>query len=411
MFSRHEPSPFSALVVCSSLSWCLGWLLAATPSSAQSVSVKSTATPSSTEVVYLLANSTLLTYDVDRTTGFPTEEGSGVTLDSATNTVLVPSANDRFVYVTGYDSTLSENLWVYATDPTGVPLLPAVQTVSLTDGSFGTGNFVINPNGTLAFAVEETLNPEGEMLARIIKFTIDPTTGFATKGAKAVANYPPNGPCTPVAEASLGIYGFNPNGGVMYDNWVCNYPFANDSETYFSRTVNTSTGALGADQQVFDWADGNEGLDVVSFTPSSLIYFSIPSNDSQGLSSVNVYSLLGAPRFSCTAAMLEACGYGLWNSLDRTGRFDFIQISSDSTQVTRIEPAAKKIVDTGNYVQGTVQAFSPDDVLIYTSNPDSSNPWLYPIYVFDPTTGAVTFTGGEIFADGFYPYVIPAIRH
>jgi len=108
--------------------------------------------------------------------------------------------------------------------------------------------------------------------------------------------------------------------------------------------------------------------------------------------------------------MLEACGYGIWNSLDRTGRFDFIQISSDSAQITRIEPAAKKIVDTGNYVQGTVQAFAPDDALIYTLNPYSSNPWLYPIYVFDSTAGAVTYTGGEIWADGEYQYVIPALR-
>jgi hypothetical protein len=53
----------------------------------------------------LLTNSTLLTCDVDRTTGFPTEEGQGVTLDSATNTMLLPSANDRFVYGTGYDRT------------------------------------------------------------------------------------------------------------------------------------------------------------------------------------------------------------------------------------------------------------------------------------------------------------------
>ncbi len=409
MSSRHESSRPTALLVVSS---CLFLCLSATALSAQSRSAKSaTSSPSSSiEVVYLLTNSTLLTYDVDRATGFPTEEGSGVTLDSVTNTVLLPSANDRFVYVTGYDSKLLEYLWVYATDPTGVPLLPAVQALSLTDGSFGTGNFVIHPNGTLAYAVEETLSTQDEMLARILKFTIDPTTGIVTKAAKPAAVYPPNGPCTPAAEASLGINGFNRNGGVMDDYWICNYPFANDSATYFARNVNPTTGALGPDKQIFDWADGNEGVDVVSFTPTSLIYFSIPDNYSQGMNSVNVYSLQGAPQFSCTASMLEACGYGLWNSLDRTGRFDFIQVSSDSTQITRIEPAAKKIVDTGNYVQGTVQAFAPDDVLIYTSNPNSSNPWLYPIYVFDPTTGTVTYTGGEIWADGFYQYVIPAIR-
>jgi len=108
--------------------------------------------------------------------------------------------------------------------------------------------------------------------------------------------------------------------------------------------------------------------------------------------------------------MLEACGYGVWNYLDRTGKFDFIQISSDSTQITRLEPSAKKIVDTGNYIQGSLQSFAPDDALIYTYDPSSSNPWLFPIYVFDSTTGSVTYTGGEIWANIQPQSLIPALR-
>ena len=61
----------------------------------------------------------MYTYDVDRTTGNPTEEGSGVTLDAISNPVLLPSANDHFIYVTGYDSGNVEWLWVYATEKTG----------------------------------------------------------------------------------------------------------------------------------------------------------------------------------------------------------------------------------------------------------------------------------------------------
>lgn len=82
-------------------------------------------------------------------------------------------------------------------------MFPAVQTLSLTDGSFGTGNFVINPTGTLAYAVEERLVSE-EMPAKIIAFTIDPTTGIVTRAPKPVATYKPNGPHTPAAEANLG---------------------------------------------------------------------------------------------------------------------------------------------------------------------------------------------------------------
>src|SRR5258708_11283256 len=152
MYSRHASSRIT-------VSFCLCLCLSVTALSAQSPSVSSPS--SSTEVVYLLTNSTLLTYNVDRTTGAPTEQGQGVTLDSVTNTVLLPSANDRFVYVTGYDATISEHLWVYATDATGVPLLPAVQALSLTDGALGTGNFLINPNGTLGYARQQTKSVGG----------------------------------------------------------------------------------------------------------------------------------------------------------------------------------------------------------------------------------------------------------
>ncbi len=285
--------------------------------------------------------------------------------------------------------------------------------MSLTDGAFSTGNFVIDPTGTLAYAVEERLDAEGvDTLAKITKFSIDPSTGLATRAAQPAATYKANGPCTPAAEASFHIYGFNPAGTVMYDYWDCNYPFANNSAIYFSRSVNPTTGALGNDHQIFDWADGNFGIDVVNLTPGSLIYFSVPNNDSQGMNSVNVYSLQGSLEFSCTASMLEACGYGIGNTVDRTGKFDFIQISSDSTQITKLEPSAKKIVDTGNYIQGNFQAFAPDDALIYTYDPE-----LQAIHGSFPSTSSIqppeqspTPAGGEIWANIQPQSLIPALR-
>ncbi len=365
---------------------------------------------SGTEVAYLLAGSTVLTYDVDRATGNPTEEGSGVTLDSATNTVLLPSANDHFLYVTGYDSSLVEHLWVYATDATGVPQMPAVQTLNLTDGSFYTYDFVINPDGTLAFAAEGTQSPQGYTVIKISSFTIDPTTGIVTKIAKPVTTYKPNGPCLTTAEAFFTIYGFNPTGTVMYDFWDCNYPFANNSANYYSRTVDQTTGAIGPDRQIFSWADGNFGQDVVNITPSSIVYFSIPNNTSYGDNSLNFYSLSGKPVFSCAAAMLEACGYGLWNYLDPTGKFDLVETAPDQVEITKVELGQKKLVDTNNYVQGIFQGFAPDEALIYTEQANQSNPWLYPIYVFNPNTGAVTYTGGEIWDTSGVATLIPALR-
>lgn len=381
----------------------LGLLIAT--ASAQTAAVKAS---SSVEVAYLLVGSTLYTYDVDRTTGNPTEEGSGVALSSVSNTVILPSANDHFIYVTGDDSSNVEWLWVYATDSTGVPQLPAVQALNLTDGGFTTYDFVISSDGKLGYAAESMYNAQFFTLAKIAEFTIDPTTGVVTKSAKA-ATYKQNGPCLLSASAFFYVYGLNPTGNVLYDDWDCDYPFANLSANYYERPVNPATGALGQEKQIFSWADGNEGQDVVNITPSSIVYFSIPNNTSYGTSSVNVYSLSGAAEFSCNAAMLEACGYGIWNYVDPTGRFDLIEVAPDVAEITKIETVAKKLVDTRNYVQGAFLGFSPDDALIYTQQENQTNPWLYPIYVFDPNTGAVTYTGGEIFDNVGGGTLIPAL--
>ena len=365
---------------------------------------------SSVEVAYILDGSTLQTYDVDRTTGNPTQEGSGVTLDSANNTVLVPSANDEFLYVLGNDSSGVEWLWVYATDSTGVPQLPAVQALNLTDGSFSTYDFIINPNGTLAYAAESRYTSNYYAVAEVVEFTIDPTTGMVTKLSKPAATYKLNGPCLLSAEAFFYLSGFNASGTVLYDYWDCNYPFANNSANYYSRTLNQTTGVLGPDREIFAWADGNFGQDIVNISSGNLVYFSIPNNTSYGQNSVNIYTVGGKPLFSCTASMLEACGYGLWNWVDPAGKFDLIELAPDLTEVTKIAIGTKKLVDTKNYIQGTFLGFAPDDALIYTQQANQSNPWLFPIYVFDSNSGAVTYTGGVIWDNTGNGTLVPALR-
>lgn len=364
---------------------------------------------SSTEVAYLLVGSTIQTYNVDRATGNPTEEGSGVMIDSVSNTVVLPSSDDHFLYVTGNDSGGIEWLWVYATDNTGVPQLPAVQALNLTDGTFNTYDFVISPNGTQAYAAESMYNSNYFLIAKVAGFTINPTTGMVTKVGTAWS-YKQNGPCLLTAEAFFQTYAFSPAGNVLYDDWECNYPYANNSANYYRRYVNSSTGALGPDNLIFIWGDGNEGQDVVNITPANLVYFSIPNNTSYGGASVNFYTTGGKSEFSCTASMLEACGYGLWNFLDPAGRFDLIEIAPDLTEITKIETASKQLVSTNNYIQGQFLAFSPDEALIYMQQYDQSNPWLYPIYVFNPSTGAVSYTGGAIWDNTAGGTLITALR-
>jgi hypothetical protein len=347
---------------------------------------------SSTEVLYLLEGSTVQTYDVDRQTGNPTQQGSGVTLDATQNIAIATSANDRFLYVTGYVGS-TQSLWVYATDSNGVPQLPAVQALRL--GS-GYSPLSIDPDGTLAYAARNSLNWKYQTVAAIYSFTIDPTTGRVKKSPKPVATYPANGPCNQGADfAGLGVVGFNPKGTAMYDAWGCSYHDAGGQGFYYSRSVSQETGALGAEKLVLYWDNGSDtSTNLVNITPSAIVYFSLPNDYSQGYGDLAALPLSGGtPLVDCTAAMLEACGYATWETVDPSGKYVFFQVSSTTTLVTKLELAKKKIVDTGSYVGGHVWAFSPDDLLVYTEDENLVNPWIYSIYVFDPATGRISYTG------------------
>src|SRR4030081_251189 len=144
---------------------------------------KATSPSSSIQVVYVLSGSTVQTYDVDPQTGFPTQEGQGVVLPGITNPALLPAKNDHFLYMTGFDSHIREHLWVLATDSTGVPQLPAIQEISLSN----TGGFEINPDGTLAYAVETTSNSKGQMVATIERSAVLLITAGVTVFLKAIS--------------------------------------------------------------------------------------------------------------------------------------------------------------------------------------------------------------------------------
>jgi DNA-binding beta-propeller fold protein YncE len=361
---------------------------------------------SSVDVQYILSGATVQTFDVDAQTGFPTEEGSGVMLPAVTDQALVPSADDHFLYVTGYDSELVNRLWVFAADATGAPQLPAIQEIKLTTNTYA---FQIDPNGKFAYAVQEKLNDHNQTIAEIRLFAVDAGTGKVTLASQPVATYPLNGSCDPGAYAGLLLDGFNSDGSSLYDNWGCG-DHDSTSATYYSVPVDQKTGALGSPQQTIRWIDGSNGADFVNITKRAILYFSIPNYFNEGISSLSVYPPSGGtePLFTCTAAMLEACGYGLSDTVDRSGKYVFFQISNDASQITKLELGAKKVVDTGNYVGGFVLGFSPDNTMVYTEN--QSTPDYLAIYVFDPATGGVAYNGAQIVLQGVFTSAVPAVR-
>lgn len=363
------------------------------------------------EVVYVsgshLYGSTLLTYNVNPQTGFATQLGQGITLENTTSgATIVPSPNDHFLYVTAYNG--DEYLWVYATDANGVPQVPPIQTVKLNNDSA----LSIDPNGTLAYIGHVTQNSHGELVYSIYAFEINPTTGMVKLPGNLVATYRPNGPCGSGAEyPGMNVLGFNSSGSRMYDEWGCPY-YDTETATYYSQSVDQKTGALGPETEILEWNNTNEGFDLVNITPTAALLFNVPNDYNYGINSLSVYPLTGgnSPLFTCTAEMLEACGYALGETVDPSGRYPFFELSEDSTQITRLELGQKKIVDTGNYVDGVVMGFSPDDALIYAQDQELNNPWVFPIYVFDPSTGGVTYTGGMISSQSPVNQLIPALR-
>jgi hypothetical protein len=342
------------------------------------------------EVAYVSTDSGVYVYNIDPQTAIPTSLGLAIVVPA--NPQVVPSANDHFLYITGNNpGSNAEQLWVYATDANGMIPANYLQQINL---NTLTSKFSIDPNGTLAYAVQSAPNSQGETVAKIVSFPINATTGLVGT-PKIVATYPPNGPCGSGAEsASLTLLRFNAAGTKLYDEWFCSFQ-GSLSATYYTRQVNQQTGALGPDVQTFSWSNTTQGFNNVTFTNNALIDFNVPNHYDQGINSVNVYALSGSPLlFSCTAAMLEACGFALADTVDPSGNYIFLQISEDTTHITKLELGAKQIVDTGSYVSCCVIAFSPDDTVVYTETPNTSNPYVVPIYIFNPATGAVTTSSG-----------------
>jgi len=376
-------------------------------------------TPPALEVVYMLNGATVQTYNIDRDTGLPTQQGEAINLfpERAPNyadwAIIQPSADGHFLYVTGGDSDASVNLRVFATESNGVPRLPVLQDLSFGLRNDTISNFEISPNRKLAYAVQNNYDSQGELLAQLRKFVVDPDTGLVQEDPKPVVRYPTNLSCGgSLNSAELVLSGFNNDGTAMYESWNC-YLFhdAGTISNYYSRMVNQNTGGVGPDKFLLSGDGAFEVGNNVSITPISIVDFSW-WDYAPGGNSVNIYGLNGGstPLFTCNADVLEACGYAFNAAVDPSGQWLFLQTSADSTQVTQIDLAAKQILNTDYYLEGVVRAISPDNSFIYTQDTQFSDPWLYYVYTFDPKTGAVQFTGGQIWQQAAYVTVVPALR-
>ena len=360
------------------------------------------------QVVYLQDGTTLTTYNVDPQTLYATQVGQPFNLPMTTFNILTPSFNGQYLYIQGLDSSQNQHLWVFATDASGVPQSPPVQELSAN----GMYNLEFDPAGKFAYVTSGTPNSQNQTLYDIRRFTVDSTTGKLSSPA-IVAKYPLYGPCGIGAEgASPGLSGFSANSQKFYDYWFCSYHDSVNA-TYYERTVNAQTGALGPDVEVYAWNNGTQGFDTVSFSNNQLIDFSIPNSYQQGIDTLSIYPVVPnstKPLLQCTAAMLEACGYSLGELVHPSGKYIFFVIDFYTDQIASIDLATKKVVDTGHYIPYQVAKFSPDGTIVYGISVLTSS-YYVEIYGFDPATADVTTSGGVIYAPSVFDTFWPVARH
>jgi len=367
--------------------------LAASPTLAQNSSpVAAPASTTPVQIVYLVEGTTIVTYNVDTQTLNAIQVGTPVTVPNASTLgTLIPAPHGHFLYLLGYDANSNEYLWVYGTDDNGAPKAPAAQRISI-DHFFG---FQIDPRARFAYAVfGYPIGQTYNSAFYIRRYAIDPVTG-ALSSSEAEAKYVlPNG-AEGTTYCYVQLYGFNPGATTLYDAVGC---VGHDGETitYNERSVNSQSGALGSDVQIYSWTNGNEGYENVHFVDNLMFDFVTPNGFQQGVDSVNIYPIqpnTSQPLVQCTASMLEACGYS-GGVVHPSAKYVFMAITGDTTQIDRVELSHKKIVDTGNYIPYSVGQFSPDGTLVYAGSPESSG-YEIEIYGFDVATGNVT-PGGAI---------------
>ena len=362
------------------------------------ISFAQTATPSQTpnsgtQVVYVVDGATLTTYNVDH--NLNANQVGTLTLQESTYPNIVPSPTDHFIYYTAYNDTFkTQHLWVYTTDSTGSPQSPAVQEVNVT------GLYVslsINPKADFFYDVLITPDGQSYNWFTVRRYLIDPRTGKISQ-PKVVARYKlPSG-----AEGSEGcgfiIDGFNATATKMYDEVDCSAHDANGA-TYYERSVDLRTGALGRDVEVYSWSNQN-GAEYVQFIKNLMFDFVIPNDWQQGVNSIDVYPLkpnTKTPIIDCTAAMLEACGYADTVVFHPSAKYVFTQLSDNTMHVDQVDLKAKKIVDTGNYIPTVTWrvVFSPDGTVVYDPVSSGSG-YNLDIFGFDIATSKLT-QGGSIY--------------
>ncbi len=355
---------------------------------AQTPSDNTASSTTPVQLVYVIDGSTLTTYDINSQT-FQASLAGTTTLQQSVYPNLVPSPNGHILYFTAYQNTnqQGQRLYVYSTNSSGVPSSQPIQSIS----AQSLYSPFVDPTNKFFYVVHQGTIGQYTNYS-IIRYVIDPTTGKISQPL-TVGKYRLN---TNALYCYLNIFGMNAAGSKLYDEVSCGYPHGGAEATYYERTVDTTTGSLGPDQQIYSWNNASGNDDNVQFVKNLMLDFVI-SNYQQNANVLNVYSLqpnVKNPIIQCTESMLADCGSDFNMRAHPSAQYVFMTTPSYTTNIDKVELSSKQIVATSSTIPYEVQQFSPDGKVAYAAN-DVNTALNIQIYGFNANNAQVT-PGGVI---------------
>jgi len=331
----------------------------------------------SSQLLYVIGNGTVSTYAVDNNALTFTSVGQPVNLIPTGSLVqFVPAPHDNFLYVLWADAQSQQHLSVYATDASGIPRTPAVQTLDAPS----LYQFNIHPSARFAYMMQVSNSGTG-YTSTVRLFSVNSADGKLHEDSTVQGSYGPYN----VWPALL--YGFSNAGTKIYLS-------RQDSQGLFyeQRALNTGSGSLGPDVVLYQPSGEPLSSDMLVIGTNVMVD---KHRSSGGDGYLHILPLVPRPRhhlFSCTASMLPACATATNVQIGPLGKYLFLtDPPTQQVHVARMHLGAKKVVDTGDSIPMTAEtpgfAFSPDGTLVYAVLASDSS--LH-VYSFNPVSGQLT---------------------
>lgn len=337
----------------------------------------------SPQLLYVLGNGAVSTYAVDKNALTLTSVGQPVNLVPTGSLVqFIPAPNDDFLYVLWFDAGNQQHLSVYATDTSGSPQTPALQTLD------APSLYQFNIHRSARFAYMMQVSDLGAGYTSAVRlFYINSADGMLWEDPKLQGSYGPYD----ILPASL--YGLSADGTKIYlSRQNSQGPF------YEQRSLNRENGTVGPDVVLYQPPGGWINWDMLVIGTQVMVD---EHRAPGGTGYLDVLPLVPRPRhhlFRCTAAMLPACKTANDVQIDPAGKYLFLtDPPTQRVHVARIHLDAKKVEDTGNFIPMTAEtpgfAFSPDGTLLYAVLASDSS---VHVYSFNQASGQLTDGGSPL---------------